>query len=874
MDVHIKNILLFLFALSITNCSKSSDSSQTLFLSIEAPSHAIIGQDFSFNLKALDSSKNIKQDYSSTIRISSTDPNSKAQEVTIDKGSGTSTYQFTSIGKMALIATDTSNTNISTISNVINVTGSSSPYFLITAPNTTNNGTSISFTIKALDASNKLFSKYSGTIHFTSTDYSAQLPNDTTLKDGIGTFSTTLKNIGSQTITATDKADPTFFGVSNKITVTAVNSVANIDPTTHFSITTQDFASSNSSFSVTINALSDSNAVINNYSGKIHFSSTDNQAQLPSDSILTNGTGTFLITLQTIGKQTITVSDTVNTSLTGTTKEIAVSGASPESQMDVLTYHNDSAHTGQYLYETTLTHDSVNSTSFGKLFAQAVDGQIFAQPLYKNQVTIPGLGVHNVIYVATMHDSVYAFDADSNTGANARPLWQRTFLDPANGITSVPISDYPNYTDIQKEIGVLSTPVIDASSGTIFCVAKTKELTAVTASNPYGHVYRLHALDLASGQEKFGGPVILGGRVNGTGDANVNGVISFDPYIQNQRGALLLANGVLYFTYSSYGGVGQYHGWVMAYSAKDLSQVAIWNDTPNNPSMFGANAGRGGIWMNGSSPAWDGSSIYLSTGNGYFDSTAPVTNFGDSVMKLDASLSVVDYFSPSNQGYLNAHDLDLGAGGILLLPTQPGTAPKLMLATGKDGTAYLINRDDMGQYQVTDQIIQEYPSLFPGTTSLPAYWNNTIYFKGSTPRLSTISPTPLYAFPLIPGTNTSPTTIDFANPSSQSINTWGWPGSTPSISANGINDGIVWVIEINYTFVNHVQVPSVAILRAYDASNLATELFNSTLNTNDGLGNAIKFSLPVIANGKVYVGTDALNPTTNFPSEISVFGLK
>lgn len=569
----------------------------------------------------------------------------------------------------------------------------------------------------------------------------------------------------------------------------------------------------------------------------------------------------------------------------GSSSGPAPSGGTPSpvvstpSAFDVLTYHNDTLRTGQYLSEVTLTPGSVSALTFGKLFTLPVDGQVFAQPLYKYQVNLPGLGTRNVVYAVTMHDSVYAFDADANTGSSAAPLWQVSFINPPS-VTSVPLVDYPNYTDLRNEIGILSTPVIDASSNTLYLVAKTKETAAFTATNTLGHVYRLHALDLATGAEKFGGPVVLGGSVLGTGDASVGGVITFDPIIQNQRSALLLAGGQIFIPFSSYGDNGPYHGWILAYDAQSLTQTAVWNDTPNNPA---GSPGQGGIWMDSSGPAWDGTNLYFSTGNGWFDTTAPVTDFGDTVVKLGLQggapgvaryLAPIDYFTPSNQASLNLNDLDLDSGGIMLLPTQPGTVPNLLVASGKDGSVYLVDRDNMGRFNAgSDQIVQESLNFFPGTTASPAFWNNTIYYKGSTVDISISNPKPLYSFSLVLGTATTPTTINFA-PSSQTAALWGWPGSTPSISANNLSGGIVWVLEMPFTFVGGVPVSTAAILRAYDATNLAIELYDSTQTPGDALGKAIKFTLPTVANGKVYVGADAVSPTPAAPSELSVFGLK
>ena len=527
-------------------------------------------------------------------------------------------------------------------------------------------------------------------------------------------------------------------------------------------------------------------------------------------------------------------------------------------------WHQDIGHTGQVLNETILTPATVNPAHFGKLFTQPVDGQLYAEPLYKSRVMVGGV-LHNVVYVATMHDSVYAFDGD----AAGAPLWKVSFLNPPS-VTSVPLSDYPGYNDILNEIGIVSTPVIDPASSTLYVVAKTRESAAVTAGNPDGHVYRLHALDLATGAEKLGGPVVLQGSVPGTGDASVGGVITFDPFLGNQRCALLLVNGAVYVAFSSYGDMGPYHGWLMTYSAATLAQVGIWNDSPNNPS---GNPGQGGIWMAAASPVSDGTSVYLSTGNGWFDTTAPVTDYGDSVVRFGSSaLGVADFFTPSNQAALSANDLDLDAGGLMVLPDLPGPVPHLLVTAGKDGTVYLLDRDNLGHFNAVDQSVQEM-TVFPGIASSPAYWNTTIYYKPGTTDIGTSKTSPLYAFPLYPGLGGSTTTIDFAA-SSQSSQTWGWPGSTPTISANGNTGGIVWVIEEDFGLVAGQPASPAAILRAYDATNVATELYDSTQNVGDGMGPAVKFTLPSVANGKVYVGADLKVASGGNVGELSVFGIK
>jgi hypothetical protein len=519
------------------------------------------------------------------------------------------------------------------------------------------------------------------------------------------------------------------------------------------------------------------------------------------------------------------------------------------SAVDVLTYHNDNARTGANLNETILTPSNVNPTDFGKLFTYPVDGYVYAQPLYMANVTIPGKGVHNVVVVATEHDSVYAFDADSNAGSNASPLWQTSFIDPANGVTTVPTADVGT-GDIVPEIGITGTPVIDSSSGTLYVVAKTKEVVGASVS----YVQRLHALDVTTGQEKFGGPVVISASVPGTGaNSDGQGNVLFNPLTNNQRPALLLLNGVVYIGWSSHGDNGPYSGWLIGYNAGTLQQVAAFDVTPSGFD--------GGIWMSGDGPAADASgNIYLSTGNGTFETTLDTNgfpnqaDFGDSLLKISTvnGLSASDYFTPSNQASLNAGDTDFGSGGVVLLPNQPGLHPHLAVTSDKEGKIFLVDRDNLGRFNASsDQIVEETGQVMGGVWSTPAYFNGTLYYSGIFDVLK--------AFQLSNG-------LIITTPTSEAASGYGYPSSTPSVSANGTSDGIVWAIETDAYSSN-----GPAILHAYDASNLATELYNSDMNAaRDQLGGAVKFTVPTITNGKVYVGTaNGLSVFGNFPGSVS-----
>jgi len=517
----------------------------------------------------------------------------------------------------------------------------------------------------------------------------------------------------------------------------------------------------------------------------------------------------------------------------------SVSGVS---QVTVLTYRNDVARTGENTNETTLNLANVNTNTFGKLFSYAVDGYVYAQPLYMTNVAIPGKGTHNVTFVATEHDSVYAFDADDNSGPNATPLWQVSFIDPTAGVTTVPPADTGEAGDLVPEIGITSTPVIDATTGTLFVEAKTKE----TAGGTH-YVHRLHALDLTTGAEKFGGPVEIQAIVTGGGVGNNGaGQVPFEPLRELNRPGLLLLNGVVYLGYGSHGDNGPYHGWLLGYNAQTLQQVAAYNTTPNG--------GEGAIWQGGAGPAADAfGNIYFITGNGTFSTNNAdnnQNNFGNSFMRLSTTngLVVVDYFTPSDQQALNDGDIDLGSGGALVLPDVVGSAthPHLVVGAGKDGTIYLLDRDNLGHYNSTDdsQVVQSipgaiggpgYPPIISGSFGIPAYFNDRVYFVGVGDVLK--------AFRFSSGTLVS-------TPDSVSPTTFGFPGASPSVSASGTGDGIVWALQ-NEAYSSS----GPAVLHAYKASNVAIELYNSSQAGNrDTAGPAVKFTVPTVVNGKVYVG--------------------
>ena len=380
----------------------------------------------------------------------------------------------------------------------------------------------------------------------------------------------------------------------------------------------------------------------------------------------------------------------------------------------VTTQHNDNGRTGQNLNETVLNLTNVNANQFGQLFSQTLDGYVYAQPLYLPNVNIPGQGTHNVVYVATEHDSVYAFDAD----ANLPSLWHTSFINPAKGITTLSSTDV-GCSDLVPEIGITGTPVIDTTTGTLYVVSNTKQ---------NGKFFQqLHALDITTGTEKFGGPALINAKVKGTGDGSVNGYVHFDPLKNNQRPGLLLQNGSVYIGWASHCDVGPYHGWVMSYDSQSLKQNGVWNSTPN--------AGLGGFWSGGSGIAADsGNNLYVASGNGMFDVNTGGRDYGDSIIKLSPPINerfkVADYFTPYDQGSLYNGDVDLGSGGVLLLPDQVGAYPHLLVESGKEGTIYLISRDNMGHYNPNNnnQIVQSLNTAIGGIWGMPAWWKNNIYF--------------------------------------------------------------------------------------------------------------------------------------------------
>ena len=493
---------------------------------------------------------------------------------------------------------------------------------------------------------------------------------------------------------------------------------------------------------------------------------------------------------------------------------------------DVVTYHNDNARTGQNLNETTLTLSNVNSSSFGKLFTMPVDGIIDAEPLYLSSVSIPKQGTHNVVYAVTENDSVYAFDAD-----NGSLLWQVSLLESGESP-----SDDHGCGQITPQIGITSTPVIDRKSGpngTIYAVAMSKN-----GSGKY--FQRIHALDITTGQEEFGGPTTVVAKYKGTGDNSHNGYVIFDPAQYAERQGLLLLKGVIYTGWTSHCDDRPYTGWVISYDEHTLKRTSVLNVTPNG--------NEGAIWQAGSGMASDGTSIYFLDANGDFDTTLTSKGFpkdgdyGNAFIKLSTNgnkLRVADYFNMYNTVQESDDDEDLGSGGAMVLPPMKDSQNKtryLAIGAGKDSNIYLVNRNNMGKFNPNNDkaIYQEIDGALPGGIwSMPAYFNGSVYYgpegynllqyKFSRAKLGT-------------------------TPASSSAASFEYPGSTPGVSADQTENGIVWAIE-------HSGNPD--ILHAYDAGNLQHELYNTNQakGGRDQFGIASHFGTPMIVNGKVYVGT-------------------
>jgi hypothetical protein len=517
---------------------------------------------------------------------------------------------------------------------------------------------------------------------------------------------------------------------------------------------------------------------------------------------------------------------------------VLCAAASATAQVSVTTYHNDNSRSGQNIQETVLNPGNVNSKQFGKLFSTTVDGYVYAQPLYIPNVQKIAGGTHNVLYVVTEHASLYALDADSGA-----VLWQRSFINPSAGITTVPNTDV-NCNDLVPEIGITSTPVIDPATNTLYLTAKTKENGV--------YFQHLHAIDIVTGAEKTGGqfpgvPVAIAAKVNGTGEGGSGSTVSFDPLMQMNRPGLLLENGHVVIGWASHCDNHPYHGWLMSYSASTLAQEAVLNTSPNG--------GGDGIWMSGDGPTADSKgNLFVATGNGLYDGPKN-RDYGESVLRLTGpsggQFTVADWFTPSNQSSLTNGDTDLNSGGVLLLPDLPTGSAHIqqLVEMGKEGTIYLIDRNNMGQYcsgcANDTQIVQEIPGASSGIWGSPSYWNGSVYWGGGSDQGSS-DYLKAYSF------NANSSGVLSTSPTSHSIQTFSFSTAAPVISANGNSNGILWILD-NSTFLSSC----CQILYAFDATNLATTLYSSSqaANNRDQSGGAVKFTAPIVANGKVYAGS-------------------
>jgi hypothetical protein len=516
-------------------------------------------------------------------------------------------------------------------------------------------------------------------------------------------------------------------------------------------------------------------------------------------------------------------------------------------QINMVTAHNDIARTGQNLSETILTPANVNPNEFGQIFSQNLHGQILTQPLYVSHVSIPGLGVHNVVYVATTADIVYAFDGDNNGGINSVPLWQTT-------LDRFPAGSIPAIHNLQ---GVEGTPVISPSTNTLYVVSSETQ-----NSIP---LFRMHALDITTGAEKFGGPVPIQASIPGTGSGSSGGVLAFNPQFQMHRSGLLLLNGIVYVAFGSINDNGPWHGWIFSYSAANLRQINVFCTSPNGSG--------GGIWMSGAglvaevnNPAKPYGRMFVTTGNGSYAASPPYSNamsYGMTILDLDLTGGVMtaeDEFTPYDEAALDAQDGDLGSGGPVLLPAQTlasGNILNPLIEAGKSGMIYILDRNNLGGFHATgDKLVQEVQTPLAGVKNwgngvwgAEAYWNSRIYYGGLNSDGAYGS---LTAFSFVNG-------VLSTTPISQTTAQFSYPGSTPVISANGAANGIVWVV------THGADIIGPAELLAYNATNLANVLYSSNANfARDNPGPYVKFTVPTIANGKVYVGAQ---------DQLSVYGL-
>jgi len=528
----------------------------------------------------------------------------------------------------------------------------------------------------------------------------------------------------------------------------------------------------------------------------------------------------------------------------------------------VLTYHNNLSRDGTNTREFALTTSNVNTSTFGKLFSCPADGAIYAQPLWLPNLNVAGSS-HNVIIVATQHESLYAFDADASP---CMTLWHVNLIDTAHGgtagETSVPSAGAgalvgSGYGDISPEVGITGTPVIDPTTGTIYLVSKS-----VNASAQF--FQRLHAIDVTTGNERVAPQSIDSSVfVSGTGAGSVAGRVAFDPRNESQRPGLVLSSGVIYVAWASHEDHDPYHGWVIGFNPATLVAVAnaVFNTTPNQVGTLSYS--RGGIWMGGGAPAVDSAgNLFFITGNGTFDASTGGSNYGDSVVRLSTAsgLSVADYFTPIDQASLDANDTDFGSGAATILVDQPaGPVTHLVIGGGKQGNLFLLNRDNLGKFNSSANNVIQTINLGNSIFSTPVFWLNNLYVGG-------VGTLKQFVF--------NSTTGKFNGaPYSQSSTSYRFPGATPSVSSNGAANGIVWALDNGLYCTPQSPGCGATVLHAFDATNLANELWNSSqaAANRDVAGHAVKFTVPTVANGKVYVGTRGND--SSVLGELEVYGL-
>ncbi|HEY5253591.1 MAG TPA: chitobiase/beta-hexosaminidase C-terminal domain-containing protein [Acidobacteriaceae bacterium] len=514
----------------------------------------------------------------------------------------------------------------------------------------------------------------------------------------------------------------------------------------------------------------------------------------------------------------------------------------------VPTWRYDLTHAGENTQETALTPANVNVNSFGKLFGLTVDGNVYAQPLYVPGLKMSDGNVHNVLFVATENDSIYAFDADSNGGANSKPIWQISLLNAAHGATAGATPQAPKSTgenDIGPVIGITGTPVINPATNTMYVVGATEEKGT--------YFIRLHAINILTGAERANSPVAAKATVTGTGNGSSGGKLSFSPLWENQRSALNYYNGYVYVGFAAHGDLGPWHGWLLAYNGTTLAQTAVVCLSPNGVGS--------GIWASGAGMPIDddatGGRMFVVTGNGTH-TTYPKFPYsgslgmGESVIDFNLAnggLTTTDEFTSFNYSKLNTSDLDLGSGGILMVPDQQGDDPHILVQAGKEGRIVVLNRDNLGGYAPggtsNTNALQDISGQIGGLWSTPAYWNGNVYIWAAKDVAK--------AFKLSDG-------VLGSEPFSQASVTSGFPGASFTVSSNGTQDGIAWAVRSDQVKTNGPNV-----LYAWDANDLTNTIYESDTNAKrDAGGIANRFTIPVVTNGKVYVSGN---------KQVAVYGL-